>query len=122
MKNLRRFNEGNTYDSLIGHNSIPYNMVSVMVEQDIKLIHRSGRKLYGINEEFEVVEFTTLGEMRWRFKPNDRFPYILLVTEKFIDSMKPLIENIKEVDRLTKKKIELLFEVIRSKSEEDGGT
>lgn len=118
---IRKFNENVSGDNnFTKHNSLPYKLVSAMQDQDIKLIHRSGRKIFGINKEFEVVEFNTLGEMRWKFKPNDRFPFILFVTEEFMESMKPMILSIKEVEELSKKKVSLLFDVIRANSEEKG--
>ena len=121
---IRKFNEESNIinNNFTENNSLPYQNVSFMQDQDIKIIHRSGRKIYGINKEFEVVEFTTLGELKWKlkFKPNDRFPYVLFVTEEFMESMKPLIESIKQVEELTKKKVNLLFDVIRANSQEKG--
>tara|TARA_R110000772_G_scaffold64185_1_gene143541 strand:+ start:5265 stop:5630 length:366 start_codon:yes stop_codon:yes gene_type:complete len=93
-----------------------------LTDQDFKQIYRSGRKVYIVNKQLEMIEVTKAGDMRWKYgnQISDLFPYALFITEEYAVEMKEMVDNIKQVKILADKKMTTLFEMVRALSQENG--
>lgn len=121
---IKKVNE-NWDDSIMNHNTIHVdnNILNVLTDFDIKKIHRSGRKIYSVTEDFEILEITSLSQVKYnKSNVNTLFPYLLLITEEYMSDMKEKVNLIKKIKELSDNKIHTLFELVRALSEENGGT
>lgn len=120
---INKFNES-FIDDILNHATIRIDgrMSAVFTDQDFRIIRRSGRKVYTIDNEFSINEIKTSYDLKYHNtgKVNDQFPYALIIREDYLDTIKEKVDLIKKVKELSDKKIATLFEMVRALSEENG--
>jgi|VirMetMinimDraft_7_1064189.scaffolds.fasta_scaffold01096_15 hypothetical protein len=120
---INKFNE-NFIDQVLSHATFKLDgrTSSMLTDQDFRSIRRSGRKVYVINNSFEIVEIKLPSDLKYRSasQTNDQFPYALIIREDYLPTIKEKVDMIKQVKELSDKKIATLFEMVRALSEENG--
>jgi len=94
------------------------NNVGIMDDMDFKRVHRSGRKAYIVNHDYDLVEVKTKIDIT-RSKRNGNFPHVVFLSDDKIERTQKLIKNTEEVEKLYKKKIKLLFDYVITYAQKD---
>ena len=90
---------------------------------DFIKIKGSGKNLYYIDGEFDMVELRTFPDfLNFRHKkvlkdsvPKD-FKYVLFITKEKSEELQPLIKSIGNMKKLYDSKVETLFQVVKLQS------
>ena len=112
MNKIKKFNEHSTINEMVDLEQFFYigNDFSRLTVEDFKKVHDSGRKVYYISNQFELIEIPTYSRkvlFNIDRTMNRDLPQILFISDDTVEKIIPVIKNIGDIKELHLKEVSL---------------
>lgn len=108
---IKRFNESSEW-SIMDNNNLPFRRIDLIKDKDFENIKKTGRSVYYVDNDFNVVESHNLSNLKKAIYNKD-FPFIIMIDPKFIPTVEKLLKSIYDLKIMQYKEISLRFDQAR---------